>query len=104
MLKNASLVDVILNSMNSTQNLLHAQIPYNQSILASSKNVILPLFILNEYGIIGGVCSLIALILACHQIIMHLYFFNNPKLQLYIVRILLMVPVIKEINIIINHF
>lgn len=53
----------------------------------------LPLFIINEYGIIGGLCSAIALILACHQIIMHLYFFNEPKLQLFIVRILLMVPV-----------
>lgn len=50
------------------------------------------LFIWNEYGLIGGICSLLALLLASHQIIMHLYFFNN-KLQLYIVRILLMVPV-----------
>lgn len=50
-------------------------------------------FIFNEYGFIGGICSAIALILATHQILMHLYFFNEPKLQLYIVRILLMVPV-----------
>lgn len=50
-------------------------------------------FIFNEYGLIGGICSSIALVLATHQILMHLYFFNEPKLQLYIVRILLMVPV-----------
>jgi len=52
------------------------------------------IFIFNEYGMIGGVCALIALLIASHQIIMHLYFFNNQKLQTYIVRILLMVPVI----------
>ena len=51
-------------------------------------------FIFNEYGIIGGACSLIALMLASHQIFMHLYFFKEPKFQLYIVRILLMVPVL----------
>lgn len=51
------------------------------------------MFIFNEYGVIGGLCATLALILATHQIIMHLYFFNEPKLQLYIVRILLMVPV-----------
>ena len=51
------------------------------------------LFIFNEYGLIGGICSCIAIIIATHQILMHLYFFNEPKLQLYIVRILLMVPV-----------
>ena len=55
----------------------------------------LPFFIFNEYALIGGICSAIALILATHQIIMHLYFFNEPKLQLFIVRILLMVPVSK---------
>jgi len=54
------------------------------------------LFIWNEYGLIGGICSFIALLLASHQIIMHLYFFND-KLQLYIVRILIMVPVSKII-------
>ncbi len=53
------------------------------------------IFIFNEYGMIGGVCTLIALLIASHQIIMHLYFFNNQKLQTYIVRILLMVPVNK---------
>jgi hypothetical protein len=53
------------------------------------------MIIVNEYGIIGGICAAMALILASHQIIMHLYFFNEPKLQLFIVRILLMVPVFK---------
>jgi hypothetical protein len=51
------------------------------------------IFIVNEFGIIGGICSLIAVMLASHQIFMHLYFFKEPKYQLYIVRILLMVPV-----------
>lgn len=51
------------------------------------------IFIVNEFGIIGGICSLIAVLLAGHQIFMHLYFFKEPKFQLYIVRILLMVPV-----------
>ena len=51
------------------------------------------LFIFNEYAAVGGMCSLLALLLAGHQIFMHLSFFNEPKLQLYIVRILLMVPV-----------
>jgi hypothetical protein len=55
--------------------------------------IIEDVLILNEYGQIGGICMLLALILAGHQILMHLYFFNQPKLQLYIVRILLMVPV-----------
>jgi hypothetical protein len=55
--------------------------------------VVTDVIILNEYGQIGGICMLIALMLAGHQITMHLYFFNQPKLQLHIVRILLMVPV-----------
>jgi hypothetical protein len=55
----------------------------------------LPIFILNEFGIIGGICAALALMFSSHGIIMHLYFFNEPKLQLYIVRILLMVPVRK---------
>jgi len=57
------------------------------------------IIIVNEFGIIGGICSLIALLLAGHQIFMHLYFFKEPKFQLYIVRILLMVPVKTFVNI-----
>lgn len=53
----------------------------------------LPVFIFNEFGIIGGICAALAVLFSSHGIIMHLYFFNEPKLQLYIVRILLMVPV-----------
>ena len=67
------------------------------TILVPNNNAI-PLVILNEYAVIGGICSAIAILLACHQIIMHLYFFNEPKLQLYIVRILLMVPVRIKFN------
>jgi hypothetical protein len=72
--------NIHLNTNNTLINVLNLDNP-------------LPYIILNEYGIIGGICSTIALILATHQIIMHLYFFNEPKLQLFIVRILLMVPV-----------
>ena len=55
----------------------------------------LPIFIFNEFGIIGGICAALAVLFSSHGIVMNLYFFNEPKLQLYIVRILLMVPVIK---------
>ena len=78
--------NLIQTVKNSTENLLEK--PFN--LLEDQINRI---FIFNEYGLIGGICSLLALIIASHQIIMHLNFFNKPKLQLYIVRILLMVPV-----------
>jgi hypothetical protein len=60
--------------------------------------VILENLTLNEYGQVGGICMLLAVGLAGHQIMMHLYFFNQPKLQTYIVRILLMVPVFINIT------
>lgn len=41
----------------------------------------------------GGIFCFIAILLASHQVILHLRNFNRPMLQLYIVRILLMVPV-----------
>jgi hypothetical protein len=41
----------------------------------------------------GGIFCIFAIVLAGHQIILHLRNFNRPNLQLYIVRILLMVPV-----------
>jgi len=71
---------------NSTENIFEEKF----NLLEDQINRI---FIFNEYGLIGGICALIALLIASHQIIMHLYFFNNEKLQTYIVRILLMVPV-----------
>ena len=81
---NITEIEIISQNNNITETLIKQA----QNILAP-----LPIFIFNEYGVIGGICSAVALILASHQIIMHLYFFNEPKLQLYIVRILLMVPV-----------
>jgi hypothetical protein len=74
---------------NSTENLLEN--PFN--LLEDQINKI---FIFNEYGFYGGIFSFFALIIALHQIIMHLNYFNKPKFQLYIVRILLMVPVNKK--------
>jgi hypothetical protein len=94
--KNFNIANLFLNpnqnnSINNTiTNLQNLNFTHPDNIMQT-----LPFFILNEYGIIGGICSTIALILASHQIVMHLYFFNEPKLQLYIVRILLMVPVRK---------
>lgn len=73
---------------NKTENLIETQL----NLLEDQINKI---FIFNEYGLIGGICTLAALLIASHQIFMHLYFFNNQRLQLYIVRILLMVPVKK---------
>lgn len=86
---NESISKVIQTIKNSTsyEKILEEQL----NLLEDQINKI---FIFNEYGMIGGICALIALLFASHQIIMHLYFFNNPKLQTYIVRILLMVPVI----------
>lgn len=43
--------------------------------------------------LIGGIMSLLAIGIAGHHILFHLKYFNKPKIQLYIVRILLMVPV-----------
>lgn len=45
------------------------------------------------YILLGGVFCLLAIIISGVQIIMHLRFFTQPSLQLYIVRILLMIPV-----------
>ncbi len=81
---------MILNKENEMLSIAAKNI--TDKIIEQAENI--SLFIFNEYGAIGGICSFIALILATHQILMHLYFFNEPKLQLYIVRILLMVPVI----------
>jgi hypothetical protein len=81
---NMTELEIISNNKNLTE-----------TLMKQAENIIVPLpfFIFNEYGMIGGICAAIALLLASHQILMHLYFFNEPKLQLYIVRILLMVPV-----------
>ena len=46
-----------------------------------------------NYVILGGMLCLIAVVIAAHHIIYHLKYYFKPKLQLYIVRILLMVPV-----------
>jgi hypothetical protein len=67
----------------------------SSNLSGMSEALELPIFIFNEYGIIGGICAALALLFSSHGIVMHLYFFNEPKLQLYIVRILLMVPVRK---------
>lgn len=50
---------------------------------------------LGFYILIGGICCLFAIIIAGYQIILHLHYFHKPKFQIYIVRILLMVPVRK---------
>lgn len=50
------------------------------------------------YVLIGGILCIIAIIIAGHHIIFHLKHFNQPQIQLYIVRILLMVPVSEIIN------
>lgn len=48
---------------------------------------------LSVFILIGGIISFLAILIAGHQIFLHLYFFTKPNLQLFIVRILLMVPV-----------
>lgn len=80
---------IIQTVKNSTENILE-----NPLILLEDQ--INRIFIFNEYGLYGGIFSLFAVIIALHQIIMHLNYFNKPKFQLYIVRILLMVPVNKK--------
>ena len=85
--------NLIQTVKNSTENLLEKPLKLLEEPINLLKDEINRIFIFNEYGLIGGICSLLALIIASHQIIMHLNFFNKPKLQLYIVRILLMVPV-----------
>lgn len=91
----------ISNFMNKNKNLVgeYLQIVKNntEKLIETHLNMIEDqinrIYIFNEFGLIGGICALLALVIASHQIIMHLYYFNNPKFQLYIVRILLMVPV-----------
>ncbi len=85
----------MLNNFTIGNFILNNTLALSPEIEKDIINNSLPFFIFNEYAFIGGICSAIALILATHQIIMHLYFFNEPKLQLFIVRILLMVPVSK---------
>ena len=92
MVKEINLANLLVVNTSNYMNVTAIHLDNNSDITNA-----LPYFIFNEYGMIGGICSLIALVLASHQILMHLYFFNEPKLQLYIVRILLMVPVRKRI-------
>ena len=80
--------NLIQTVKNTTENLIEA--PFH--LLEEQINRI---FIFNEYGLYGGIFSFLAIIIALHQIIMHLNNFNKPKFQLYIIRILLMVPVNK---------
>jgi len=93
-MKKESVGQFLQSMKNSTENFIE-----ELNILEDQINKI---FIFNEYGLVGGICALIALLIASHQIIMHLYFFNNQKLQTYIVRILLMVPVKAIFIILIN--
>jgi hypothetical protein len=46
-----------------------------------------------KYILLGGIFCLLAIIIAGREIILHLHYFHKTNLQLYIVRILLMVPV-----------
>eukprot|EP00730_Choanoeca_flexa_P014192 TRINITY_DN6114_c0_g1_i2.p1 TRINITY_DN6114_c0_g1~~TRINITY_DN6114_c0_g1_i2.p1 ORF type:complete len:395 (+),score=80.70 TRINITY_DN6114_c0_g1_i2:179-1363(+) len=42
---------------------------------------------------VSGVFALLSLVITCHQIYMHLYYWSKPEYQKWIVRILIMVPV-----------
>jgi len=49
---------------------------------------------IHEVGwVVAGICAFISVILACVMIFKHLQHYTEPRIQVYIVRIVLMVPI-----------
>lgn len=93
-----SILETGKNILNQTKNII---------VKTSNSTFLSPLNTLNDiqpeisnlnqglFMLIGGVFCLLAILIAGHQIVLHLHYFHKPNLQMFIVRILLMVPVRK---------
>ena len=84
-----SIGESILNHTKTIKNML---VSNNSTILSPIQPEITTL---NQglFVLVGGIFCILAILIAGHQIVLHLHYYHQPNYQLYIVRILLMVPV-----------